>query len=115
MIDRQYLLTKFRYHPPIDHEQAVRYEEIRERGLYFAEFLNENVPDCHEKSVMVDKLREVVMWANAAIACNERPDPAALTPAGLLAPSRHRAAPTAPDTGPEHPSFPEPFRGGGKT
>ena len=105
MIDRQFLLNLFRYHPPVDQDQRMRYETIRERGLYFAEYINENVPDGHEKSMAVDRIREAVMWANAGIACNEAPNPVAYT---APLPIEQSVLETKPD----HPSFPEAFRGG---
>jgi hypothetical protein len=77
MIDPQFLLNKFRYHPPVNREQQIKYETMRERALYFAEFINENVPDGHEKSEAIDRLREALMWANAGIACGEAPNPVA--------------------------------------
>lgn len=73
MIGERILLNMFLYHPPISEAQKVKYEEIRERAHYFAIHINEQVPDSPEKRNAIDALREAVMWANAAIACNEIP------------------------------------------
>jgi hypothetical protein len=105
MIDEQYLLTRFRHHPPINQDQVNRYEAIRERGLYFAQYINEHVPDSREKNLAIDCLRESVMWANAGIACNEVGISGTATQALPILPL------TGVDQSREHPSFPEPFRG----
>ena len=34
----------------------------------FAGFIDDNCPDCREKSLAITKLEEVVMWANAGLA-----------------------------------------------
>jgi hypothetical protein len=73
MINRQQVLNMFTYHPPYGESQIQRYADIREHGLYFAEFINETVPDSHEKNMAIDSIRNAVMWANASIACNESP------------------------------------------
>jgi hypothetical protein len=61
----------FTYHPPKP-DQIERYEKIREAGKAFAELLDEAVPGSPERSTALAKIREAVMWANAAIACNEK-------------------------------------------
>lgn len=66
-----FLHNQFTYHPPHG-TQAQRYQEIRDKAYEFALFLNERVPDCADKSAAIRKLRECVMTANAAIACNEK-------------------------------------------
>jgi hypothetical protein len=47
---------------------------IRDRALNFAAFIEEKCPDSREKSLAITNLEQAVMWANAAIARNERPD-----------------------------------------
>jgi len=64
------LEKRFTYHPPKD-DQAVRYEKIRAAALGFAIFLNSMCPDSREKSIVMTKLDELVMFANASIARNE--------------------------------------------
>lgn len=60
----------FTYHPP-NSQQTVRYEQLREEARELAESINKMCPDSHEKALALDKLREAIMWANSAIACNE--------------------------------------------
>lgn len=59
----------FTYHRPTE-EQIPKYEELRERARSFAQLINELVPECADKTAAIRKLRECVMTANAAIACN---------------------------------------------
>ena len=67
----EFLKKVFKYHPPKSDSQIERYTEIRSMGQQFAEVIDETVPLCEEKKVAIQKIREAVMWANAAIACNE--------------------------------------------
>ena len=60
----------FTYHKPTEVQQ-VQYELIRERARHLAHDINSQCPESREKSLALTKLREAVMWANAAIACNE--------------------------------------------
>jgi hypothetical protein len=64
------LIKRFTYHPPKG-DQKDRYEKIREWASHMASFIDENVPDCREKSLAITNLEQSVMWANAAIARNE--------------------------------------------
>lgn len=61
----------FTYHPPKP-DQIPRFEQIREAGKDFATLLNDCAPGSPERSTALAKIREAVMWANAAIACNEK-------------------------------------------
>lgn len=60
----------FTYHPPKD-DQPQRYEQIRDGAKAFAHTIMELTPASREQSVAIRKLREAVMYANAAIAINE--------------------------------------------
>jgi hypothetical protein len=60
----------FSYHAP-KYDQGERYAELRAAGLNLAKKLREEVPPSFELLVALRKLREVIMWANAGIACNE--------------------------------------------
>jgi len=60
----------FTYHPPTGN-QTDRYQEIRDAAKAFARVILENTPDCRDQSAAIRKVREAVMTANAAIACNE--------------------------------------------
>lgn len=60
----------FSYHPPVGN-QTDRYVMIRDMGHDFTNRILANSPKCRERDVAIEKIREAVMWANAAIACNE--------------------------------------------
>jgi hypothetical protein len=64
------LRSMFTYHAPKG-DQTVRYSVIRDEAFKMAKTINENVPDCADKTAAIRKLRECVMTANAAIAINE--------------------------------------------
>lgn len=61
----------FTYHPPRP-EQISLYETLRDAGRVMAEHITDCAPPSRERSTALAKVREAVMWANAAIACNER-------------------------------------------
>lgn len=69
-MDEEYINNIFTYHPPKGN-QAERYTEIRQASKAFALLLVKKTPGSREQSVAIRKLREAVMWANAAIAINE--------------------------------------------
>lgn len=60
----------FNYHSPKE-DQPQRYEELRETAKQLALKICLNVPPCADRTAALRKLRECVMTANAAIACNE--------------------------------------------
>lgn len=60
----------FQYHAPKG-DQAERYEKLRAKAKELALLINELCPESSDKSFAIRKLREVVMTANAAIACDE--------------------------------------------
>jgi len=61
----------FTYHPPTE-EQAGRYGEIREAAMDFALVILTNTPASADQTAAIRKIREAVMTANAAIACEGR-------------------------------------------
>lgn len=61
----------FMYHAPKE-GQAPRYELLRSAGKQVAELLFKLTPTSREQSVALTKLQEFVMFANAAIAINEK-------------------------------------------
>jgi hypothetical protein len=61
----------FTYHAP-DDEQAGRYAEIREAAMEFATVILSNTPSSADQTAAIRKVREAVMTANAAIACEGR-------------------------------------------
>lgn len=60
----------FRYHAPKG-DQQERYERIRASAKDFAKVIAECTPPSADQTAALRKLRECVMTANAAIACNE--------------------------------------------
>jgi len=60
----------FAFHPPATTYEVAAHEGVREGCRSLSEILNTLVPDCHEKTIAMDKLREVMHWANAGIAVN---------------------------------------------
>lgn len=60
----------FKYHPPKgDQEEA--YQAIRTAAKAFAQRIVDLTPTCADQSAAIRKVREAMMTANAAIACNE--------------------------------------------
>lgn len=60
----------FVYNPP-NGTQPVRYERIRSMGGQFVELIELLCPDSAERDLAVVNVRQAIMWANAAVACNE--------------------------------------------
>lgn len=68
MINRAMLDNWFTYHPPKD-QDLKKFEAIRNAGMNLAEIIVENTPPSADQTAAVRKVREAVMTANAAIAC----------------------------------------------
>jgi hypothetical protein len=60
----------FSYHKPQGTQQE-RYERIRESAKVLAYIILNDTPPSADQTAAIRKLREVVMTANAAIACGE--------------------------------------------
>jgi hypothetical protein len=56
----------FTYHAPTD-EQIEKLTVVRTFAKALAHTINDNVPECADKTAAIRKLRECVMTANAAI------------------------------------------------
>jgi len=69
--DRKELKRRFTYHPPKD-DQLERYEKLRSNVAFLAAYIRSETPPSREQSLALTKLDEAVMWANAAIARNEK-------------------------------------------
>lgn len=67
------LENNFQYHPPIG-DQAERYILIREAQKTFAETIMTLCPDSRELSLALTAVEDAGMYANAAIARNEKPE-----------------------------------------
>lgn len=66
------ITNRFTYHTPIQ-TQAIRYENIRDGAKSMALMLNALCPPSRELSLAMTNLEQAIMWANAAIARNEKP------------------------------------------
>lgn len=66
---REQIENVFTFHPA--GKNATKYELLREKAKYLALEINALCPDTHERNLALTRLRETIMWANAAIACNE--------------------------------------------
>lgn len=62
----------FTHHPPRNDAEVEAYTRIREAGKEFAKIVLGCTPSCPDQTVAIRKIREVVMVANASIACNGR-------------------------------------------
>lgn len=71
MMDEKELKKRFTYHAP-NVAQMQKYESIRKNAFAFSALLNTYCPESRELSLAITKLEEVVFWANAAIARNEK-------------------------------------------
>jgi hypothetical protein len=60
----------FTHHPPANEGVAQVYQEVRNGGREFAELIVDECPLSYERDEALKKIREAVMWANAAVACN---------------------------------------------
>jgi hypothetical protein len=61
----------FTYHAPTE-EQRLQYATLRVGALNFARLILENTPPSADQTAALRKVREAVMTANAAIACEGR-------------------------------------------
>lgn len=62
----------FRYHPA-EPETGAKHDTVREICKGAALSLVAVTPDGNEQHMAVNKLREAMFWANAAIACEPKP------------------------------------------
>ena len=68
-ITREEIENWFTYHAPTP-EQKIKYEAIRNAAKRLAHVLLDCTPPSADQSAAMRLLRECVMTANAAIACN---------------------------------------------
>jgi len=50
--------------------QPEKYEMLRAQAKGMARLIDDLCPDSPDKDMAINKLREVIMWANASIALN---------------------------------------------
>lgn len=70
MLD-QTIENNFTYHKPLP-GQPEKYETIRKVAKELAYLIVDYCPCSRERSIAITRLEEAVMWANAAIARNEK-------------------------------------------
>lgn len=61
----------FNYHAPSP-DQIPKYEELRKAAGDFAQTILRLTPGCPDQTAAIRKVREAVMTANAAIACEKK-------------------------------------------
>ena len=71
MISEETLRNWFNYHPPHYEDEAERYKRIRQAGHAMALQIFENTPHGADQTAAIRKVREAVMTANMAIACED--------------------------------------------
>ena len=69
MITKYEIENWFTYHD--DPNKVPKYKAIREAAKYLAQVIVDNAPECADTTAAIRKLRESVMVANAAIACDD--------------------------------------------
>lgn len=60
----------FTHHPPRNDAEIEAYKRIRAAGKEFAKTVLDFTPTCADQTVAIRAIRESVMWANVAIACD---------------------------------------------
>ena len=70
MITEKKIENWFTHHPPGDQETIQKYLDIRDAGKQMSLILFRNTPAGADQSDAIRKVREAVMTANAAIACD---------------------------------------------
>jgi hypothetical protein len=70
IMDASEIKNYFTYHAP-QGDQTERYKLIRNAGYNLAMSISDNTIPCADQTAAIRKVREAVMTANAAIACNE--------------------------------------------
>lgn len=68
----KYIRNVFRHHVPFS-DQGERYTGNRLACLALAEHIVGSCPPGADRDKALERLREVMFWANASIACNEDP------------------------------------------
>jgi hypothetical protein len=61
----------FIYHKPFG-SQPERYVALRSKAYELATLIDMHCLDSREKSLAITNLQQTIMWANAAIAINEK-------------------------------------------
>lgn len=65
------LINQYKHHAPKSDKIAALHGNVRQELFVVANWINELLPRCREKSLALTKLEEAMFWANAAIARNQ--------------------------------------------
>lgn len=65
------LEESFTYHAP-DANQVIKYEKLRKGAKELAYLIGQLCPDGRCKSLAMTKIEEAIMWANKAVAHEEK-------------------------------------------
>jgi hypothetical protein len=68
------ILDRFRFHPATE-TTGPKHDEVRLKHEKMASFILQAVPAGRHQSLALTALQESMMWCNAAIACDTKPDP----------------------------------------
>lgn len=68
MLSEADLDRRFNFHPADTGDKQYAHTQVRTGCKALAKFLNTEVPDGREKSIVFTKLEEVMYWANAGVA-----------------------------------------------
>jgi hypothetical protein len=68
IMDVNNLIHRFRFHAAKDDEKRDAHTSVRQHCLETALFINEKCPDGREKELAIERLEEVMFWANASLA-----------------------------------------------
>lgn len=63
---------RFKHHPPSGEGVIERHQAIRAHADDFFNMIQQVCPEGREKSLAITKVEEAMMWANAAIARNQK-------------------------------------------
>lgn len=66
------IANRFAFHAATTEEKRNEHTSVRTHCADLAAFLNDKLPEGREKSTAITKLEEVMFWANAAIARNNK-------------------------------------------
>jgi hypothetical protein len=67
---KELIARAFTYHSPTL-DQVEKYKRIRDEAKILALTISAECPQSAESARAINFVRQAVMWANAAIACNE--------------------------------------------
>lgn len=70
MLTKEQIENYFTYHPPKDDDQIERFNKLRNGAKEFALLILECTPSSADQTASIRKVKEAVMTANSAIACN---------------------------------------------